>query len=274
MSMQRSTALVLAALGVVAVAQLALRGRAPSRDAPAAVGVAPAPVAPVAPKAAREAELAGPPPAQSSASESRPPAAAPTAAAGSPGNERRFVFDCGNGVVFDVRTAHGEATLSSPQALGAERITLPQVPAASGARYAEGGVSYSNSGGLATFELRDRVFADCTSNPGAAPTAASLRRGVAFRARGNQPSWQLEISHERIELVTEAADGTSRLDFPYREPTVAGARTTYRSFVGTQELLVVIDRAPCNDTASGEAFESAVTVTFDNATRYGCGQPP
>ena len=77
---------------------------------------------------------------------------------------------------------------------------------------------------------------------------------------------------ERIELALEL--GTRRIEFPYREPTVSGARATYRTFSGTQELLVVLERVPCNDTMSGEAFEATVTVTFENRTLYGCGQPP
>lgn len=85
----------------------------------------------------------------------------PAAADGS----RRVIYDCGNGVLFAVRAVPGEVTVVSPQALGGEVITLPQVDAASGARYAVGGVSYWNERGLATFELRERTFADCTSSP-------------------------------------------------------------------------------------------------------------
>jgi uncharacterized membrane protein len=182
------------------------------------------------------------------------------------------VFDCGNGLVFMVRTVPGEATVFPPQTLGGEAITLPQVETAAGARYAAGGVSYASNGGLASFEIRDRLFADCTSNPGAAPTAEGLRRGVVYRARGNEPSWLLEISQQQITLTTEL--GAHHTDFAYREPTIAGARTTYRTFAGTQELLVVIDRMHCNDSMSGEPFESVVTVTFENATLFGCGRPP
>jgi uncharacterized membrane protein/membrane-bound inhibitor of C-type lysozyme len=195
---------------------------------------------------------------------------APTAAA--PEVSRRFVFDCGNDLIFMVRTVPGEATLFPPQALGGQAVTLPQVETASGTRYAEGGVSYSSNGGLASFEFRDRLFADCTSNPGGAQTAEVRRRGVTFRARGNEPSWLLEVSPDRIELVTEL--GTRRVDFPYREPTVAGTRSTYRAFVGTQELVAVIDSAPCYDTMSGERFEATATVTFESTTFHGCGQAP
>jgi len=185
---------------------------------------------------------------------------------------RRFMFDCGNGVTFAVRIVPGEATLFSPQALGAEVIRLPQAAAVSGARYAANGVSYWNKGGLATFEIRERTFADCTSNPGAAQTAEALRRGATFRAHGNNPAWLLEITSDNIELAVER--DTRRLEFPYRAPAVAGTRTTYRSFVGTQELVVVIDALRCNDTTTGEQFESAVTVTFEGAALYGCGRAP
>src|SRR5262245_52027578 len=70
-------------------------------------------------------------------------AAAPEIAADGP---RRVIFDCGNGLIFSVRTMPTEATLFSPQALGGEVITLPQVDAESGARYAVGQVSYWNKG--------------------------------------------------------------------------------------------------------------------------------
>ena len=190
----------------------------------------------------------------------------PAAADGS----RRVIFDCGNGVLFAVRAAAGEVTVFLPQALGGEAITLPQVAATSGARYAEGGVSYWSKGGLATFELRERTFADCTSSSRAAQTAEARRRGVTFQARGNEPSWLLDISYERIGIALEL--GTRRIEFPYRAPTVSGARTAYRTFSGTQELNVTIDGMPCNDTMSGERFESTVTVTFENRTLYGCGE--
>jgi putative lipoprotein len=265
-----------AAVAIVLAIQLSTR-EPPSAPTPAAAVVGEPPArtsSPVPPRAPRQPERA-------SGGDERPPvdealqladaASAPPSAA-APDRARRFVFDCGSGVVFSVRTLGAEATLSSAQALGAEVVTLQQMESDAGARYSRGDVSYSSRGGLATFEIRDRVYADCTSSPGAAQTAAALRRGPIFRARGNEPSWLLEVSQERIELATDL--GTRRVDFPYREPTLAGNRTTYRTFSGSQELNVVIDRIPCNDTMSGEPFEAIVTVTFENRTYHGCGQAP
>lgn len=277
--------LTLGALALVVVAVLTVQFRtrtpAPREESPAVAPPLPR-AAPPLPRAAPPAEprLEAPdPPIPADASDDRVPVPPPGAdarqpSAGAPEASRRFIFDCGNGVVFAVRTGPGEATLSLPQALGAEVITLPQVDAASGARYESRDASFSSRGGLATFEIHERTFADCTSSPGAAQTAGALRRGAAFRAHGNAPSWVLEISQDRIDLALSLEPETRRIDFPYRPPAVSGTRTTYRTFSGTQELLVIVDRAPCNDTTSGEAFDSIVTVTFENRTLYGCGQAP
>ena len=281
MNIERITAWSVAAIALVLAMQLLLRSEPPT----------PAVVSPEieqpargssperAPPRSAETELAAARGSAATADEPREPIVlADVSPRPADDGSRRFVFDCGDGVTFAVRTVPGEATLFSPQALGAEVITVPEVAAvagsdaASGTRYADGEVSYSSKGGLATFEIRDRTFADCTSNPGAAQTAEARRRGATFRARGNEPSWLLDISRDRIELATDL--GTRRVDFPYREPTVVGTRTTYRTFVGTQELVVVIERTQCNDTMSGEPFEASVTVTFENDTLYGCGQTP
>jgi uncharacterized membrane protein len=271
------TVWALAVVAIVLAVQLITRARAPSSGppvdppSPLAVGV-PAGAAQDSPPAAQNGRAARvPEPAAPADAVATPPANADSPPAAADGS-RRFMFDCGNGVTFAVRIVPGEATLFSPQALGAEVIRLPQAAAASGARYAANGVSYWNKGGLATFEIRERTFADCTSNPGAAQTAEARRRGATFRAHGNNPAWLLEITSDNIELALER--DTRRLEFPYRAPAVAGTRTTYRSFVGTEALVVVIDALRCNDTLSGEQFESTVTVMFEGATLYGCGRAP
>jgi putative lipoprotein len=208
---------------------------------------------------------------EAAAAELALPTAAPVEVPAAADGSRRSIFDCGNGVLFSVRAVPGEVTVFSPHALGGEVITLPQVTAASGTRYAEGGVSYWNFGALATFELRERTFADCTSSSRAAQAADARRRGVTFRARGNEPSWLLDISYERIGIALDL--GTRRIEFPHRMPTISGTRATYRTFSGTQQLDVVIDGIPCNDSMSGERFEATVTVTFESGTFYGCGEP-
>ena len=271
------------AIAAVLAAQLLTREPAPSEEPAIELPTQPAPVVPAdetrpsqnssprAPSARgeRAPELAAADVVDTPLAAPDAPPAAGDVPLGVGGGARRFIFDCGNGVTFAVRVVQGEAALYSQQALGAEAIWLPQVDD-SGARYAKNGISFSRQGGLATFEIRERTFADCTSNAGAAQTAEALRRRPTFRARGNGPSWTIAISPDGIDLSGEGGSA----QFPYRAPAVSGTRTTYRSFVGTQELVVVIDALRCNDTLSGEQFEATATVTFEGATLYGCGRAP
>jgi uncharacterized membrane protein len=187
---------------------------------------------------------------------------------------RRFMFRCADGNVFTVRAVANEANVSSPTVLGSEVLTLPQTDAASGvAVYAQADAALRIEGNAATLDIRGHTFADCTSDTLAAVAAMVNRGGVVFGASGHEPTWLLSVSLDKIELATD--DGERRVTaFPYREPTIGATRSTYRTFVGTQELFVVIDRVPCNDTLSGRPFNATVAVTFDGATLYGCGGFP
>lgn len=189
-----------------------------------------------------------------------------------PDGSRRFAFFCADGNWFAVRVLDGEASVFSPSALGADMLTLTRTDTAVGARYASQDAVYWNKGDAATFELRGRVYADCAADAGRAREAEARSRGAIFRAIGNEPPWVLEISPLTLTLTSEGGRRSS--EFPRREPTVVGPRTTYRSFVGTSELVVVLDRAPCNDSLSGELFDATVAVTFEGATSYGCGRAP
>jgi putative lipoprotein len=268
---RRLTFLAAALVAIVLVVQLALRERRRAPESPQAV----APVADPAPAPGAAPENAAPleAPARAEPAPERPAIGDAEAPAGTaPDGSRRFMFECADGVWFAVRVVPGEATVFSPTVLGAEVLALPQTEAASGARYAADGVVFSNKGIAATFDIHGRSYSDCLSNPAKVVDAEAHRRGVTFRALGNEPSWLLEIAPQQITLTT--AFGARRTEFPQRPPVVAGARTTYRSFLGSQELVVVIDRMPCNDTMSGEAFDYTVAVTFENSTMYGCGRVP
>jgi putative lipoprotein len=225
---------------------------------------APPPVAPQTPAPVETAANADP---------ASPPVNDVASPAGTaPDGSRRFLFECGKGIFFAIRVVPGEATVFSPPLLGPDVLTLPETEAASGARYASGGDVFWNKGELATFEVRGQNFVDCTSNPSAVIMAEARRRGVVFRALGNEPSWLLEIYRERIVLTTEL--GQRVTEFPFREPTVTAGATTYRVFSGTQELTAVASDTRCNDTMSGEVFDKTVAVTFEGTTLYGCGGMP
>jgi putative lipoprotein len=195
---------------------------------------------------------------------------APAAAVAIPAPEvgRTFVFECAGDLSFTVRTGPGEVAVWAPSSLGGRYAVLSQSRAASGARYEEGDFVFWNKGDLATFELAGQTYADCRSNPRQVPWADAARRGATFRALGNEPSWNLEVHRDRLVLVTDL--GTERAEFPYSDPVVEGARTTYRSAGG--ELVAVVERQPCVDTMSGEGFEASVTLTVTGGTLRGCGR--
>jgi uncharacterized membrane protein/membrane-bound inhibitor of C-type lysozyme len=194
----------------------------------------------------------------------------PPQATAAPETARTFVYDCDGGVSFTVRTGPGEVALWAPAALGGAYQVLSLVRAASGARYEEGDTAFWSRGDLATLEFAGRRYVDCRSNPRAVPWADAKRRGATFRALGNEPAWYVEVFPERLAIVREL--GTKRTELPHGGALVEGARTTYRAAADGLEATVVIERRACADSMSGEGFEAAATITFEDRTLRGCGR--
>jgi uncharacterized membrane protein/heat shock protein HslJ len=192
------------------------------------------------------------------------------AAAAAPEVARTFVYDCDGDLRFTVRTGPGEVALWAPAALGGAYQVLSLAPSAAGARYEEGDTVFWSTGDLATFELGGQRYVDCRSRPREVPWADAARRGATFRALGNEPAWYVEIFPDRLATVTEL--GTNRLELPHGGAVGDGARTTYRAAAEGREVIVVVERRACADSMSGEEFEAAATVTFENRTLTGCGR--
>jgi uncharacterized membrane protein len=93
--------------------------------------------------------------------------------------------------------------------------------------------------------------------------------GVDFRAIGNEPGWVLEIQQRsRVVLVTD--NGAKRVELPLPPPREDRDARTTRWKAG--ELQIEAIGRPCNDSMSGEAFESEVIVTWQGRTLRGCGR--
>jgi membrane-bound inhibitor of C-type lysozyme len=180
-----------------------------------------------------------------------------------------FVYECGEEYEFVARVEGEKAWLFLP----GRTVPLPQVPSGAGAKYSNGQITYWNKGeeALILFGEQDRY--SCRNNRQRAVWEHAKLNGVSFRAVGNEPGWHLEIyMGERIVLVTDY--GESRLEFAVPEPeTDPRARTTtYRIQDGEHDLTILIEGKPCQDTMSGEEFDSTVTVTLDGRTLLGCGR--
>ena len=196
-------------------------------------------------------------------------AAAPEAAA-APEIGRTFVFDCDGDVSFTVRFGPGEMALWAPKSVGGAYQVLSIARSGSGARYVEGDTVFWNKGNLATIEITGQRFVDCRSTPSKVPWADAKRLGATFRALGNEPAWYVEIFADRLAIVTEL--GTKRIELKHGGAVVEAGRTTYRAAADGSEATVVIDRHACADSMSGEGFEAAATVSFENRTLLGCGR--
>ena len=129
-------------------------------------------------------------------------------------------------------------------------------------------------GQTAEIVIRGVRHGNCKNNPRAAVWEAAKLRGVDYRALGQEPAWQLEISAEEGFLL--ATDyGANRLEFPYAEPEVNQAQRTtrYASQLGGNNLNITIKGERCTDSMSGETFSSRVEVVWQGKTLLGCGRP-
>jgi uncharacterized membrane protein len=181
--------------------------------------------------------------------------------------ERRFMFDCA-GEQFFIRIGDSEAALLPGLSLTGHWIALAPAGAEWHGRYASEDIVFRKDGDVATFEIGEQPFTDCAGTRDRAAMAEAID-GVLFQAFGKRPDWTLDITAQDLTLTTERG---VRTELPVREPLDNGARFTFRSVLGTQEIVVTVDRIPCYDAAGDETFEHTVAVTFDNAWYYGCGR--
>ncbi|MCB1856026.1 MAG: MliC family protein [Halieaceae bacterium] len=179
---------------------------------------------------------------------------------------RTRVYACGD-FEFVTRTGPGELALWLPR----RYLVLSQVRSASGAKYQEGDVVFWSKGAEALLQVGDREYLGCRQQPERAPWADARRRGVSFRAVGNEPGWMLEILPGR-QLVLVGDDGQLRLATPDPGAQEQGESRHYRALTEAGELQVEILQGACFDTVSGEAFPAVVTVSVNGRLLQGCGR--
>jgi len=270
--MKRMSLLGAALVAIVLIANL-LRGQPPPTEEsspselravdPAAASPSAGPASPARLEQGANIEPALPPPAidvPSPVAVAFPPAAAPRKF------ERRFMFDCA-GEQFFIRIGDGEAALLPALSLTGHWIALAPAGAQWRGRYASEDIVFRKDGDVAVFEIGEQVYTDCVGTRDRAAMAEALD-GVLFQAFGNRPDWTLDVTAQDLTLTTDGV----RTELPVRAPLDSGARFTFRSVLGTQEIVVTVDRIPCYDAASDETFENTVAVTFDGAWYYGCGR--
>lgn len=149
---------------------------------------------------------------------------------------------------------------------------LEQVRAASGARYEGGGVLFWNRGDEALLRVDGEEYSGCTMDRGGRVWAEARRRGVDFRASGNEPGWYLELRRgDSLHLVYDYGEGELTVAAPQPEVQREQERVVYESETPEHDLRMTIEAEPCVDMA-GTEYPQTVTVELDGKSYRGCGR--
>ena len=175
-----------------------------------------------------------------------------------------LVYECGSDFEFVVRTGPGEVALYLPN----DYRVLGQERSASGAKYTDADVTYWSKGDTALLDLGGRRYVDCQLNRERGPWEEARRRGVDFRAVGQEPGWVLEIQQDR-NLLLVSDYGSRRLLAPTPEPELLDDVERYS--LEERALVVDIVTGHCSDTMSGASYTHRVTIRLDGRRLSGCG---
>lgn len=179
---------------------------------------------------------------------------------------KTLVYECA-GAEFVTRLGPGEMALWFED----RYLVLSQVRSASGTRYQEGDVQFWSKGEEAVLEVDGVRYGDCHINHARAPWEDARRRGVEFRAVGNEPGWYLEVRGEKNLLFVDDYGG-NRLLFEELDTSEAEDMLHYRAVQAGNSIHVIVNEAFCTDTMKGEAFPYTVLVELNGAQYFGCGR--
>ena len=103
------------------------------------------------------------------------------------------------------------------------------------------------------------------------PWGDARRRGVEFRAVGQEPGWYLEIDDGRsLRLVYDYMERQATTPAPTRKRSEG--RIVYEASSQSDRVTVVSEDRPCNDIMSGDPHPRTVIVTVNGLDLHGCGR--
>ena len=179
---------------------------------------------------------------------------------------KTLVYECAD-YEFIARLGPGEMAVW----LEDRYLVLSQVRSASGVKYEEGDTVFWMKGAEASLLLDGQRFSDCQLNPARAPWEDARRRGVNFRAVGNEPGWYLEI-HREQHLLFVGNYGMQRLMVDDPGEQRQGNMRSYHAVQAGNELQVEIVDESCTDSMKGDHFPSGVLVVLNGRKYRGCGR--
>ncbi len=176
-----------------------------------------------------------------------------------------LVYECA-GYEFLARVGPGEMAIW----LEDEYLVLSQVRSASGVKYQEGDVIFWTKGEEASLFLGAQRYSDCRLEPARAPWEDARRRGVDFRAVGNEPGWQLEI-RDGSQILYVGDYGMNRVMTPDPGAEEVASGRIYHAVTEANELIVEIVDEECADTMQDATYPAQVTLTVNGKVLRGCG---
>lgn len=179
---------------------------------------------------------------------------------------KTLVYEC-DGADFVTRLGPGEMALWFDD----RYLVLSQVRSGSGSRYQEGDVEFWSKGEEAMLEVDGVRYSNCRINHARAPWEDARRRGVEFRAVGNEPGWHLEVRGEQ-NLLFVGDYGSRRLLFQPVETAEADGLLHYSAEQNGHLIRVTVSETFCTDTMKGEQFPYTVLVELDGNQYTGCGR--
>jgi uncharacterized membrane protein len=195
--------------------------------------------------------------------------ASPAPAAGA---ETLAHFRCESGELLSVRFDQAANTATILSAEG-DRV-LPGAPVASGFLYQSPMAALRGKGEDLEYSIGRRAPSQCVAINDALHRILTERRaaGATLRAVGQEPGWTAEVmADDRLEAVLDY--GQVRRSTPPAQRSGEGARQEWAATTESGSLRLTIERAPCQDTMSGERFWFTATLVVDDRTLSGCAQP-
>jgi len=178
---------------------------------------------------------------------------------------KTLVYEC-TGLEFIARRGPGEMAVWMED----RYVVLSRVRSASGEKYQEGDIFIWAKGDEILVEVGTRRYTDCRLNPARAPWEDARRRGVDFRAVGNEPGWHLELRADQ-HLLFISDYGATRVLLKNPTRTIQGGQVRYHARSPGDELTLVISDIPCTDTMQGGQYPATVEVEHNGKFYQGCG---
>ncbi len=199
------------------------------------------------------------------------PAASENAAALPEGVLHAYFWECDRDVTLVMRNLLEEQSVGLE--IHGESHKLPQVVAASGAKYSDGDFTFWTKGDTATFQRGTGPEVACREVRAKSLVEDARVRGVLYRGIGNEPGWTVEIGpNDRLQLVIDY--GEKKLEFAGATVANDDGSMVYAAQAGDDAVKVSVKQEACVDDMAGTNFDHSMVVEHGGKTLRGCAVAP